>query len=114
MALWKRSISFLYGALASPMTIPVTKTARKPAHEPQQQPARGRADRSADRHLPDELHQSVDRRVPAAESGGADQCGHERDTDRVVGAGLAFEDHAGAADDIPAAQDGEDDGRVGG
>jgi hypothetical protein len=37
------------------------------------------------------------------------QADHERDRDRVVGAGLAFDDRAGTSSDLPAAEDRKDD-----
>ena len=83
------------------------------AHEPQQRAAADEADHGADTHLQQRTHRRRSRRRRALNAAGRDQAGHQRDADRVVGAGLALEDGPAAPGDLALAEHGEHDGRVG-
>lgn len=86
---------------------------RDPADGLQQHPAARRTDGGTDRHLQGERPQHVadGARVDVASDG--EQAEQQRDTDRIVRPRLALDDHTGPASDLPVAQYGEHDGRVG-
>ena len=72
----------------------------------------GHSERPADRHLRRELGHAAEHRVNAGRVC-AEQRHHQRDADRIVGAGLPLQQHAGPAADLTAAEHGEDHGRIG-
>ena len=82
------------------------------AHKPQQRTTTDDADCRADAHLQQEIATDVSERAPAEPTGG-DQAGHQGDPDRVVRAGLAFEDGAAGAGDLAPPKHGEHHRRIG-
>ena len=85
---------------------------RDPPHEHQQRPAARHAGDDADRHLQGELLRDVAGGAQAG-AGRGQQRDEQGDPDRVVGPGLALQQHPAAAADLAAAEDGEHHGRVG-
>jgi hypothetical protein len=83
-------------------------------HEPHQQHASGHPDQRPDRQLEQEPAGDATGRPEAERLVGGEQVGHERDPDRVVDAGLAFQDGPATPGDLPAAQHREHHRRVGG
>src|SRR3954451_3052804 len=81
-------------------------------HRPEDQPTADDADDESDTHLQCELAGDMTERA-GAESPGGDQARHEGDADRVVRAGLAFQDGSGGFGHLALAEYGEDYGRVG-
>ncbi len=81
-------------------------------HYGKQEQGAGDADGEAHRHLGRELGEH-DREAPTVLGGELDHSDHEGDPDGVVRAGLSLEDRSRPAPDLPAAENGERDRRVG-
>ncbi len=88
----------------------VQRRAREPnpPHHGQEQHRAGNANGEPDRHFDDELLDH-DRERAALLGGELDHPDHQRDTDRVVGAGFALEDRSRPTADLATAEHGERD-----